>query len=369
MGLDIPKQYCLLAGVPVLVHSVRAFLKSQNICEVIVVVPDKWVSKTERILAEHLGENSQLKVTAGGERRQDSVFAGMSQLQDDIDIVLVHDGARPMITVELIDRCYHGCVKNDAVITAVPVKDTLKRCDQRSRVLQTVSRQDLWQAQTPQAARVDLLKDCYSRFGHEDVTDEASLLELGGVEVTVVPGSETNLKITRWEDLEIAEKIMSKEKNSMRIGHGFDAHRFQENRDLVLGGVTVPYHLGLAGHSDADVLTHAVCDALLGAIGEGDIGRHFPDSDAKYKNISSLLLLGFVIKGVYKHGYSIGNIDVTVICQEPKLSPYIDQMREKLAACCQVEKKRVNIKATTTEKMGFTGRLEGISCHAVVLLS
>jgi len=350
MGLDEPKQYCLLAGIPIIVHTVRPFLRSRFIKTIIIVVPRKWLDRTRELLAEHLGDDVAVQVIPGGKRRQDSVLAGLRQLGDDIDIVLVHDGARPMVTTELIDRCYRQCIRHGAVIAAVPVKDTIKKCDEDNRIMYTVPRQDLWQAQTPQAARLELLKNCYAKFGHEAVTDEASLLELGGIPVTVVEGSETNIKITRPEDLVMAEKMMEQEKTGMRIGHGFDAHRFQENRDLVLAGVKIAYSLGLAGHSDADVLTHAVCDAVLGAIGEGDIGKHFPDSDNQYKNISSLLLLESVIELARKKGFGIINIDVTVICQEPKLSPYLDQMREKLARSCLVENEQVNIGATTTEK-------------------
>ena len=200
------------------------------------------------------------------------------------------------------------------------------------------------------------------------MTDEASLLELGSIPVHVVEGSEKNIKITRPEDLAIAEKLMESEKKEKRIGHGYDAHRFADGRKLILGGVEIPYEYGLAGHSDADVLCHAVCDAILGAIGQGDIGSHFPDSDDQYKGISSLVLLESVIKLADAKGYRIINIDVTVVCQKPKLAPYLVTIRQNLAGCCRIEDGRVNIKATTTEKMGFVGRLEGIGCHAVVFI-
>ncbi len=369
MGLHQPKQYALLAGVPIIVHTIRPFLTSRFVKTIVVVVPPQYLDKTKKLILDYLGENVNIEVIPGGERRQDSVLAGIRQLSADIDIVLVHDGARPMVTAELIDRCYHDCVQHGAVIAAVPVKDTIKQIDSDNKVIQTVPRQDLWQAQTPQAVRVDLLLKCYNLFGHENVTDEASLLELGGIAVAIVEGSEENIKITRPDDLVLAEKMMNNDKTDMRIGHGFDAHCFQKNRDLVLAGVKVDYSLGLAGHSDADVLTHALCDALLGALGEGDIGKRFPDSDSQYKNISSILLLESVITLTRERGFDLINADVTVICQEPKISPYLDQMRQTLAQTCRVEAGKINIKATTTEKMGYTGRMEGISCHAVVLLT
>lgn len=369
MGLEEPKQFCLLAGVPILAHTIRPFLASRFINTVIVVVPDDFLEKTNNILWQYFGDDNRIRVTPGGTRRQDSVRAGIELLTDDIDIVLVHDGARPMVTTELIDRCCCYCAEYGPVIAAIPVKDTIKKCDKLNKVVHTVPRKDLWQAQTPQVTSLELLKKCYAEFGDQDVTDEASLLELAGVPVTVVEGSEKNIKITRPEDLVMAERLMEKEKTGFRIGHGYDAHCFQENRKLVLGGVEIVYPLGLAGHSDADVLTHSVCDAVLGAAGEGDIGRHFPDNDGRYKDISSILLLESVIGLVREKGLSVGNIDVTVICQEPRLSKYLDQMRTTLSQVCQIELDQVNIKATTTEKMGFTGRKEGVGCHAVVLLT
>ncbi len=368
MGLQEPKQYCLLAGIPILVHTVRPFLKSRFIRKVVVVVPPDWLKRTEELFDQYLKGEECLEVVPGGKRRQDSVWQGILQLPEEIEIVLVHDGARPLITTGLIDRCYRKCVEDSAVIAAVPVKDTLKQCADDNRIVRTVPRDTLWQAQTPQAARLSILKECYAAYGDMDVTDEASLLELGSIPVSVVEGSERNLKITRPEDLFIAEKLMGSEKKGMRVGHGFDAHRFEEKRKLILGGVEIDYHLGLAGHSDADVLCHAVCDALLGAIGQGDIGQHFPDSDKQYKGISSLVLLESVVQLVYKNDFTISNVDVTLVCQFPKLSPYLPKMRQKLAKCCHTEVERINIKATTTEKMGFTGRQEGISCHAVALV-
>ncbi len=186
---------------------------------------------------------------------------------------------------------------------------------------------------------------------------------------SLVEGAETNFKITRPEDLLLAEKIIHQDFTpNVRIGHGYDAHRFAENRKLVLGGITIPHSHGLAGHSDADVLTHALCDALLGALGLGDIGKHFPDTDERFAGVYSIILLDHVVALTHKHGYGIGNTDITLVCQAPRLAPYLDSMRELLGHTCKIDIHAVNIKATTTEQMGFTGREEGISCHAVVLL-
>jgi len=368
MGLDHPKQYHFLVGVPILVHTVRVFAESSSVDRIVVVVPADRVEFTLDLMAEYNLATDTLQVIAGGRRRQDSVKAGLDLL-DDVETVLVHDGARPLVTQKLIADCCKAVSKYGAAIAAVPVKDTLKKGDADNRILSTVDRENLWQAQTPQAARLSLLMSAYEAAGDRDVTDEASLLELAGTEVHLVEGSETNIKITRPDDLIIAEKIMQQSKTpSMRIGHGYDAHQFAQDRDLVLGGVSIPHEMGLAGHSDADVLTHALCDAVLGALGAGDLGAHFPDSDKQFKNIYSILLLKQVVQLAVERNYVLSNADITVVCQKPKLAPFIEKMQEILAEACSVGHDQVNIKATTTEKMGFTGRMEGISCHAVVLL-
>lgn len=369
MHLDHPKQYHLLAGVPILVHTVRAFFNHGSINRIVVVVPADFIDQTNTLFTRHQLNSSNLTIIAGGRRRQDSVQAGLATLDNDIAIVLVHDGARPLVTREIIDRCYLAAIRHGACIAAVPVKDTIKRGDDTGRITATIDRTSLWQAQTPQAVRRELLEKAYRQNGDADVTDEASLLEKAAIPVTLVAGAETNIKITRPEDLLLAEKIMHQDLlPKMRIGHGYDAHRFTQDRKLILGGITVPHSHGLAGHSDADVLTHALCDALLGALGLGDIGRHFPDSEPRFAGIYSITLLEHVVALAEEHGYNLANADITVVCQAPRLAPYIEQMRELLARTCKIAPGALNIKATTTEKMGFTGRNEGISCHAVVLL-
>ncbi len=369
MHLDHPKQYHLLAGVPILVHTVRAFINTSIIDRIVVVVPADFIEQTNALFTRYQINGRNLSIIAGGHRRQDSVQAGLEALDDDTAIILVHDGARPLVTKDIIDRCYLAALQHGACVAAVPVKDTLKRSDDTGRITATIDRISLWQAQTPQAMRKELLEQAYRLNGDGDATDEASLLEKASIPVTLVEGAETNIKITRPEDLLLAEKIMHQDLlPTMRIGHGYDAHRFTRDRKLVLGGITVPHSHGLAGHSDADVLTHALCDALLGALGLGDIGRHFPDSEARFAGIYSITLLEHVITLVKEQGYVIANADITVICQAPRLAPYIDQMKELLGRTCDIPPSALNIKATTTEKMGFTGRKEGIGCHAVVLL-
>lgn len=369
MNLDQPKQYLLLADAPVLVHTVRAFWHEEYITRIVIVVPPTMVEYTKVLFSDHGLHEKKLTIVAGGRRRQDSVKAGLDVLGDDTEIVLVHDAARPLVSRQLIVRCYEAAIASGAAIAAVPVKDTLKKGDAHGRVIKTIDRNNLWQAQTPQAARRALLLKAYQINGEVDVTDEASLLEKAAIPVTIVEGAESNIKITRPEDLFLAERLLSQNMApNFRIGHGYDAHRFAENRRLVLGGVTIPHSHGLAGHSDADVLTHALCDALLGAMGSGDIGKHFPDSDVQYANISSIFLLEQVIQLAGQKGLTLVNADITLVCQAPRLAAFLPQMQKILGQTCLVAAELINIKATTTEGMGFTGRKEGIGCHAVVLL-
>ncbi len=369
MNLDHPKQYHLLAGVPMLVHTIRAFYHEKYVGRIVVAVPANMVEHTRSLLLGHGFDETRLTIVIGGRRRQDSVKAGLDALDDTAEIVMVHDGARPLVNRRLIAQCYEAAIVNGAAIAALPVKDTLKKSTAHGTVAETIDRTSLWQAQTPQAVRRDLLLQAYSLNGDADVTDESSLLEKAAIPVSLVEGSETNIKITRPEDLLLAEKLLCHRAAPIfRIGHGYDAHRFAENRRLVLGGVTIPHSHGLDGHSDADVLTHALCDALLGAMGSGDIGKHFPDSDARFKGISSIVLLEQVIKIAGNKGYTLANADITLVCQAPRLAPFLPQMIEILGSTCKVAGDAINIKATTTEGMGFTGRKEGIGCHAVVLL-
>ena len=372
MKLNQPKQFYPLAGIPILIHTLRPFLNSDHIRQVVVVAAADMISGVQTLLADHFSRKQREKiwVVEGGKRRQDSVRAGLEAIDPAMDIVLVHDGARPLVSETIIQNCCKAILQDGAAIVAVPAKDTLKKSDGSSKVVATLDRRNVFHAQTPQGARYSLLQKAFALLGDHEVTDESALLELAGIPVTIVEGAENNLKITRPEDLLLAEKIMdTSDRTTMRIGHGFDAHRFVDNRQLVLGGIKILYEQGLAGHSDADVLTHALCDAVLGALGAGDIGRHFPDSDEEFKDIYSILLLEKVMELAAGRSFFLVNADITVVCQAPKLAPYIGKIRQMIADSCKVKKEAINIKATTTEKMGFTGRKEGISCHAVVLLS
>jgi len=377
MGLSTPKQFYDLAGVPMLIHSLRAFEQVAAVDLVVVVVPARDCAWVEELVGRYQFDRlaGRIMVVSGGRLRQDSVAAGLAVLPPDTEMVVVHDGARPLVSAAIIEACLDKARQSGAAITAVPVKDTLKAVGAGQKILKTVARAELWQAQTPQAARLALLREAYAAAAAADFvgTDEAALLEQIGCPVAVVEGSERNIKITRPADLLLAEAILMHEKPpvfmpEIRVGHGYDAHRLVPDRPLVLGGVTVPHPTGLLGHSDADVLTHALCDAILGAIGAGDIGRHFPAADPQFKDIRSIKLLAQVVALAGKMGFKLLNADLTVIAQEPQLADYLFDMKEILTEVCQVKLHAINLKATTTEKMGFTGRQEGIAAHAVVLM-
>ena len=369
MNTSRPKQFLDLAGKPILVHSVTAFHRIEEVAVIVVVAPEDHLEETRQMLSTwHLDDKAV--VIAGGIRRQDSVKAGIDYLEDSINTVLVHDGARPLVSDDLIRSCLKEAAMHAAAIAAIPVKDTLKRGDSHNTILTTVDRSNLWQAQTPQAAGLQQLRDAFAKGKDLDFTDEASLLEHAGYNVRLVSGSETNIKITRPEDLTLAKTLlMQNSTNHFRIGHGFDAHQFAVQRELILGGIKIEHTVGLAGHSDADVVTHALCDAILGALGKGDIGRHFPDSAEEFKNIYSIRLLEQVATIMDDDGFTLGNADITIVCQAPKLAPHIASMEKALADACATTPENINVKATTTEKMGYTGREEGISCHTVVFLS
>ena len=368
MQSPIPKQFLGFAGTPLLIYSVKTCAECDFVGQVMIVVSEDRCDSTRIMLDQYLPGNSKCEIVVGGLRRQDSVKNGIDSLDRTLDIVMVHDGARPLVSANLIERCYREIVDHGAAIAAVPVKDTLKKADQGRIISATVERDALWQAQTPQGARRELIEKAYELNGEADATDESTLLERTGIPVCIVHGEESNLKITRREDLILAESIIADRSGSVRIGHGFDAHRFSENRDLILGGVQIEHHRGLAGHSDADVVCHALCDAILGALGDGDIGTHFPDNDPSYKGISSLILLDKVIERCSSRNLRVSNADLTIVCQAPKLATYVKDMKVKLASHCLVGPESLNIKATTTEQMGYVGREEGISCHAVVLI-
>ncbi len=312
------------------------------------------------------------KVVLGGAERRDSVWQGLQEMSAGSDIVLIHDAARPFVSQRVISACIDAVRAHGAAVVACPVADTLKRADAGGTVAATLPRAGLWGAQTPQGFRADLARAAYARAIAEnwDVTDDAAVVERAGHRVHLVEGDALNFKITGPDDLALAERLLGRADvpSTPRSGFGYDVHRLAPDRPLVLGGVTVPHALGLLGHSDADVLAHAVIDALLGAAALGDIGQHFPDTDPRYRGISSLALLAQVGTLVRDSGYVIGNIDATIVAQAPKLAPYIPEMRARLAEALAVTVAQVSVKATTTEGLGFAGEGAGMAAYATASL-
>ena len=300
-------------------------------------------------------------VVQGGATRADSVRSGLAAAKG--QLVAIHDAARPFASAEIITAALQAAAESGAAAPAVPVKDTIKIADQDGKVVATPDRATLYAVQTPQCFDRALYLQALEAVSGEKaslVTDDCSLFELAGLPVTLTAGDYANLKITTKEDLQ--------QEKTMRIGHGYDVHRLVEDRKLILGGVEVPYEKGLLGHSDADVLLHAVMDAVLGAAALGDIGQHFPDTDPAYKGADSLALTREVAKIIAAHGYKVGNIDATILCQRPKLAPHIPAMRQNIADAFGLPLDAVSVKATTEEHLGFTGEGLGIAAHAVALI-
>jgi 2-C-methyl-D-erythritol 4-phosphate cytidylyltransferase/2-C-methyl-D-erythritol 2,4-cyclodiphosphate synthase len=357
-----------IAGAPAIVHSVRAFQALGAWRSLVVVVNPDVRTGVEVALAHEAGE-TPITFVDGGARRQDSVAAGLSATGD-AEIVVVHDGARPLIRATLI-RATIDAVREgyDGAIAAVPVTDTLKR--QAGLGVESVDRANLWHAQTPQTFRAELLRAALAAADRDgiSVTDEAMAVELIGGRVTLVPGNAENLKLTTPEDARLAEAMVRDPENPnpfrVRTGIGYDVHRLVPDRPLLLGGVEIPHLYGLEGHSDADVVLHAISDAVLGACALGDIGRHFPPSDAAFRGISSLKLLERVSAIAAAQSFRVINIDVTVIAEGPKIAPYAHRMQSAIATALGIEPGAVSVKATTNEGLGFAGRGEGIAALAI----
>jgi len=366
-----PKQHIRLGQHPVLIHTLLTLQGVDAIDEILLIARGEDIPHFTALAAQ-AGVTKLHTAVEGGDTRQASVARGLASLPDKATLVGIHDGARPLVTPEGVTAVIKAAAQMGAAALAVPVKDTLKRTDENGYIIDTPDRAGLWRVQTPQAFdRAALCAAMEQALAQGwDFTDDCQLMERAGHRVRLVTGLDTNLKLTTPEDIRLAQAIMNvdKEDKAMRIGHGYDVHRLVEDRPLILGGVTVPYEKGLLGHSDADVLTHAVMDALLGAAALGDIGKLFPDNDPAYAGADSVALLRHVVKRIAEDGYAIGNIDATVLCQRPKLAPHIPQMRENLAAACGVDTACVSVKATTEEGLGFTGNGEGIAAHCVCLL-
>ncbi len=363
-----PKQHILLGNHPVLIHTLTTLQQVAAIDEILLIAREEDIPHFTALAAE-AGVTKLRTAVPGGATRQGSAAAGLAALPAQTTLVGVHDGARPLVRAEDVEAVIREAGGCGAAALAVPVKDTLKRTDKDGFVTDTPDRAGLWRVQTPQVFdRAALCAAMQTALAEgKDYTDDCQLMEAAGHRVKLVQGLDTNLKLTTPEDIRLAQALM-KEDKGMRIGHGYDVHKLVEDRLLILGGVTIPYEKGLLGHSDADVLTHAIMDALLGAAALGDIGKLFPDNDPAYAGADSVALLRRVVQRIGEEGYRIGNIDATILCQRPKLAPHIPEMRRILADACGVALEQVSVKATTEEGLGFTGSGEGIAAHCVCLL-
>jgi 2-C-methyl-D-erythritol 4-phosphate cytidylyltransferase/2-C-methyl-D-erythritol 2,4-cyclodiphosphate synthase len=391
-GGDQPKQLLSVGGRPILERSVDAFTSHPSIDAVVVALPQALADDPPAYLRAAVagalqGTGKPLRIVAGGERRQDSVISAFRAVAEASDVVVIHDAARPFATADLISRTIAAAAESGAAIAAVQSRDTVKRTDHapagsdgRSAaeagryVRETIPRDTIYLAQTPQAFQRDILRRALEFGAREGVnaTDEAALVELAGLAVRLVDGEASNIKITTPEDMTLGEAIAGAGRaapaRTGRAGTGYDLHRLVAGRPLILGGVTVPAERGALGHSDADVVCHAVTDAILGAAGLGDIGRHFPDSDPLWKDADSIDLLKRVVALVAAQGFVVGNVDVTVILETPKIRDYIDAMRASVAAALGIEAARVSVKGKTNEGLDAVGRGEAIAAHAVALI-
>ena len=364
-GGNMPKQYRALAGEPVIRPTLAAFLGHPQIDAVQPVIhPDD-----EAIFrAATAGLQRLLPPVPGGATRQASVRAGLEALRAaGPDLVLIHDAARPFLTSDLISRAIAAATEHGAAVPAIAVTDTVKAVDGQNMISETLDRSRLRTVQTPQAFAYDVIVALHDRAaaaGRDDFTDDAALAEWAGRAVNVFSGESGNVKLTTNVDFERAEALRMAAVGDVRTGSGFDVHAFGDGDHIMLAGVRIPHNRGVSGHSDADVALHALVDAILGALAEGDIGVHFPPSDPQWRGASSDRFLAFACERVRARAGMIAHLDVTVVCEAPRVGPYRDAMRTRIAAIASVPIERVAIKATTSEKMGFTGRSEGIVAMA-----
>ena len=357
-GGELPKQYLALCGRPIIRRAVQCFLAHAHVDQVLAVIhPD------DRAHFDRATEGLDLlEPVAGGDSRQESVRLGLESLAGSApDHVLIHDAARPFVNGAMISRVLDSLQTAPGAIPALPVSDTLKR-ERDGLVTGTVERQGLWRAQTPQGFRYADIARAHAEYAGAALTDDAAVAEAAGIDVKIVPGAEDNLKVTTADDLARARRMIGGE---TRTGFGFDAHRFGPGDQVMVCGVSIPHSAGLAGHSDADAGLHALTDALLGAIGAGDIGLHFPPTDAVWKDAPSDIFLRKAADLIAGGGGAIANVDVTIVCEAPRIGPHRDAMIRRIAEILGLDAGSVSVKGTTTDGLGFTGRGEGIAAQAV----
>jgi len=364
LGAVVPKQLLQIGDRSILERSVAAFAGHDRVNDVIVVLPPALAAAPPSWLIA-----DDVRVVAGGARRQDSVANAFDRVVPESEVILVHDAARPFVSPELISRSIDAAAEHGAAIAALPASDTVKRVEGEGTgavIVETIPRARVYLAQTPQAFRREILGAAIAlgRTG-VDATDEAMLAEQAGHRVHVVDGDPANVKITTARDLDAARRQSAV---TARIGTGYDLHRLVEGRPLIIGGVTIPFDKGAMGHSDADVVCHAVIDAVLGAVCAGNVGQHYPDTDPRWKGASSVQMLRDTRALVHRRGFSVENVDVTVILERPKIAPFLEQIRAELASALEIAADHVSVKGKTNEGVDAVGRGEAIAAHAVALL-
>jgi 2-C-methyl-D-erythritol 4-phosphate cytidylyltransferase/2-C-methyl-D-erythritol 2,4-cyclodiphosphate synthase len=361
-----PKQLMTVAGRPILARSVDAFVGCGAIAEIVVALPADLAAAPPPYLHRR---GKPVTVVIGGDERRTSVANAFARVSERADIVVIHDAARPLVTDDLIRRTVTAASEAGAATAAIRAHDTVKQTDGRGTITATLPRECIYLAQTPQAFRLSVLRDALRLDG--DATDEAMLAERAGHTVRVVDGDPRNLKITTRDDLTMAEHFVgtATQVPALRIGNGYDLHRLVPGRPLILGGVRIPFEKGLDAHSDGDVICHAVTDAVLGAAGAGDIGRHFPDTDPAWKNADSIEMLRRASAIVRDAGYAIVNVDVVVIAEKPKLAPHVEAIRGHVAGALGCDASQVSVKGKTNEGVDSMGAGESIAVHAVALVS
>jgi 2-C-methyl-D-erythritol 4-phosphate cytidylyltransferase/2-C-methyl-D-erythritol 2,4-cyclodiphosphate synthase len=367
MGGDLPKQFLPLGGRPLLDRTLSAIAASARVDGIVLVLPPTFPEEGKE---SYRSVEKVLAVVDGGEQRQDSVRNALAAVPEDAEIILVHDAVRPFVSEELLERCVDLAREHGAVVPVVPVRDTVKQWDRGERTLRTRDRSELMLAQTPQGFRAGILRDALRKAREEgrQGTDDASLVEGAGYSVIPVPGEEANIKITIPEDLRMAEGLL-RGSADFRVGIGGDAHQLVAGRDLWLGGVRLEHERGLLGHSDGDVLLHAIADAIYGALGEPDIGQHFPPGMPETEGMESRSIIAHARGRMVEKGYGLVGLDAVIVCEEPKIAPVVPVLRASIAGMLSLPEDRVNLKGKTTEGMGFEGRKEGISAWAVALLA
>jgi 2-C-methyl-D-erythritol 4-phosphate cytidylyltransferase/2-C-methyl-D-erythritol 2,4-cyclodiphosphate synthase len=360
-GGPLPKQYLPLGGASILRHAVAAFAEHPRIADVLVAIRPEDRALFDRAVAGL----RVIRPVAGGAARQDSVRLGLEALAADRpDRVLIHDGARPFPDRQLVDRVIDGLHKGVAAIPCLPLRDTIKRAEGEN-IRETINRSALWRAQTPQGFHFQAILAAHRAVIGRELTDDAAVAEAAGLVPLIVAGNEDNLKVTTSEDLAAAERLLAARQGDVRVGQGYDVHPFAPGDHLWICGIRIPHGMSLAGHSDADVGLHALTDAVLGAIGAGDIGMHFSPGDPRWRGAASDQFLRRAAELVRARGGVVAAVDVTIICERPKIAPHRAAMVECIAAILGIASDRVSVKATTTEKLGFTGRAEGIAAQAV----